>query len=41
MRKSRPSRCVLDELLDLSHQQGAAIAGALAAIDAVQNEEDG
>jgi hypothetical protein len=31
---------VLDDLLDLSRQQGAEIARALAAISAVQNEID-
>ncbi|MEU3901913.1 hypothetical protein [Streptomyces sp. NPDC045251] len=39
-RKLTGKRVVLDDLLDLSRQQGAAIAGALAAIGAVQNEID-
>jgi hypothetical protein len=37
-RKLSGKRVLLDDLLDLSRQQGAAIAGALAAIGAVQNE---
>ncbi|MFF9336972.1 hypothetical protein [Streptomyces albogriseolus] len=39
-RKLVGKRILLDELLDLSRQQGAAITGALAAIAAVQNEID-
>ncbi|MEU6687764.1 hypothetical protein [Streptomyces sp. NPDC046832] len=37
-RKLTAKRILLDDLLDLSRQQGAAIAGALAAIGAVQNQ---
>jgi hypothetical protein len=39
-RKLSGRRVLLDDLLDLSRQQGAAIAGALTAIGAVQNEID-
>jgi hypothetical protein len=39
-RKLAGKRILLDNLLDLSRQQGAAIASALAAISAVQNEID-
>lgn len=39
-RKLTGKRILLDDLLDLSRQQGAAIANALAAISAVQNEID-
>lgn len=39
-RKLISKRIVLDNLLDLSRQQGAAIASALAAISAVQSEID-
>jgi hypothetical protein len=39
-RKLSGKRILLDDLLDLSRQQGAAIASALTAIGAVQNEID-
>ncbi|MES4886176.1 hypothetical protein ABVB69_37670 [Streptomyces sp. NPDC000349] len=39
-RKLSGKRIVLDELLELSRQQGASITSALAAIDAVQSEID-
>ncbi|MEU3855683.1 hypothetical protein [Streptomyces sp. NPDC029554] len=39
-RKLAAKRIVLDDLLDLSRQQGAAIADALTAIGTVQNEID-
>ncbi|MFJ9026558.1 hypothetical protein ACIRPU_42450 [Streptomyces sp. NPDC102259] len=39
-RKLSTKRILLDDLLDLSRQQGAAIAGALAAIGTAQNEID-
>lgn len=39
-RKLTAKRILLDGLLDLSRQQGAAIAGAIAAIGIVQNEID-
>jgi hypothetical protein len=39
-RRLSGKRVLLDDLLDLSRQQGAAVAGALAAIGTVQNEID-
>lgn len=39
-RKLTAKRILLDDLLDLSRQQGAAIAGALAAIGTAQSEVD-
>ncbi|MFJ9154281.1 hypothetical protein ACIRP7_41000 [Streptomyces sp. NPDC102270] len=39
-RKLSAKRILVDDLLDLSRQQGAAIAGALAAIATVQSEID-
>ncbi|MFE9687829.1 hypothetical protein [Streptomyces sp. NPDC006285] len=39
-RKLTSKKTTLDELLDLSRQQGATITGALAAIGTVQNEID-
>ncbi|MFK4106158.1 hypothetical protein ACI2L1_40105 [Streptomyces sp. NPDC019531] len=39
-RKLTTRKVTLDDLLDLSRQQGAAIAGALTAISAVQSEID-